>query len=74
MAIPTMTPPKAIPTEARDFMFHPSFMAELEVLLEPPEPPEPPDPPELPEPEGDEEVGTERDVVADGVNTPPEGS
>jgi len=71
MTIPTTTPPKAIATEARDFISHPSFIAALGDWLELPDPPDPPAPPD---PEGDEEVGTEREEVGDGVKTPPAGS
>jgi len=71
MTIPMTTPPMAIPTEAMDFISHPSFVAAFGVWLDPPEPPDPPAPPE---PEGEEEVGTEREEVGDGVKTPPEGS
>jgi hypothetical protein len=71
MTIPKTTPPKAIPTEARVFMFHPSLIAALGELLDPPDPPDPPEPPD---PEGWEEVGTEREDVGDGVKTPPAGS
>jgi hypothetical protein len=71
MTIPTTTPPKAIPTEARDFISHPSLVAALGDWLEPPDPPDPPAPPD---PEGEDEVGADREEVGDGVKTPPAGS
>jgi hypothetical protein len=63
--ISTTTPPKAIPTEARLFMSQPSLIPALGELLAPPEPLEP---------DGDEEVGPETELVGEGVKTPPEGS
>lgn len=71
MTIPTTTPPKAKPAEARDFISHPSFIAAFGDWLEPLDPPDPPDPSD---PEGDEEVGLEREEVGEGVKTPPAGS
>lgn len=68
-AMPSTTPPKAIPTDAAPFISHTNPAAALDEPLAP----EPPAPLE-PELDGDEEVGPETADVGEGVKTPPDGS
>lgn len=68
-AMPSITPPNAIPTDAAPFISHTSPAAALDDPLAP----EPPAPLE-PELDGDEEVGPETADVGEGVKTPPDGS
>jgi hypothetical protein len=68
-AMPSTTPPKAIPTDAAPLISHTSPAAALDEPLAP----EPPAPLE-PELDGDEDVGPETADVGEGVKTPPDGS